>query len=490
MTTTDTPTLAPGVHVHLVGIGGAGMSALATLLIERGHPVSGSDLRGGRATSALQALGATVHVGHDAQHLAGADVVAASTAVPEENPELVAARRTGIPVLRRAELLAALIEGFSGILVAGTHGKTTTTSMLTVVLQAAGLDPSFAIGGRLNEAGTSAHHGTGELFVAEADESDSSFLAFRPDCAVVTNVDLDHHDHFADLAAVDTAFEGFLANRRAGAPVVLCADDEGARRLAARADPPVLTYGRHEDADLRIVDEALGAAGSRFSLLAEDRDLGGFDLRVPGAHNVENAAAAVAVARWAGAELDAVRRGLARFAGAQRRFQHLGEAAGVQVVDDYAHHPTELAATLQAAQQTSPAGRVIALFQPHRYSRTAALGPDLGAALARADRAMVTDVYAAGETPVAGVTGQLVAESAEAAGVSVAYTPTTSELIEQVLAEVEPGDLVVTMGAGDVTEVGPQLLDRLRGRSGLPPVSRQAAPRRPSTADDEEAQGP
>ena len=459
------PTIPNGARVHLVGIGGAGMSALAHVLLERGHVVSGSDLRGGRSTTVLQAMGADIRLDHAAEHVAGADVVGVSTAIPPDNPEVVAARAARIPVLRRAELLAALMQGSTGVLVAGTHGKTTTTAMVTVALQAAGLDPSFAIGGRLHEAGTSAHHGTGEVFVAEADESDSSFLAFEPDCAIVTNVDLDHHDHFTDLAAVDTAFAAFLARRRAGAPAIICSDDPGAQRLLDAASPPVLTYGREAAASVRIVDEAYDADGSTFGVVWGGEDLGRFRLRLAGPHNVANATAAIAAARWAGADADAIREGLRRFSGTQRRFQRLGEAGGVVVVDDYAHHPTELAASLRAARQIAPEGRIVAVFQPHRYSRTAALGAELGRALAEADVAIVSDVYSAGETPVAGVTGALVAEAAREAGVATEFVADAAGLVDAVAGQARRGDLVLTMGAGDITELGPQLLERLeRGR--------------------------
>ncbi len=458
-----TPAITPGAHVHLVGIGGVGMSALAQLLLERGHPVSGSDLRGGRTTVGLEAMGARIHVGHDAAHLADADVVAISTAIPERNPELAAARQRGLPVLRRAELLAALIEGQRGLLIAGTHGKTTTTAMVTVALQAAGHDPSFAIGGRLHEAGTSAHHGSGDVFVAEADESDSSFLVFTPDCAVVTNVELDHHDHFAGVEAVDEVFRGFLAHRTAGAPAIVCLDDPGVRRLLDDIAEPVVTYGRDDAADLRILDEAYGREGSAFTLRIDGEELGPVSLRLPGPHNVANAAAALGAARWAGADLAAAAEGLARYGGTQRRFQRLGEAAGITVVDDYAHHPTELRATLTAARQHHPGGRVVAVFQPHRYSRTAALGEALGEALAAADLAIVADVYGAGETPVAGVTGGLVADAAAARGGTARFVSAGESLLEVVVEAVERGDLVLTLGAGDITELGPQLLRRFGG---------------------------
>jgi UDP-N-acetylmuramate--alanine ligase len=455
----------PGARIHLVGIGGAGMSALGSILLQRGQVVSGSDLRGGRGVAALQAMGAVVHVGHDAEHVDDAALVVVSTAVPANNPEVVEAQRRGIPVVRRAELLAALIQGNRGILVAGTHGKTTTTSMTTVALQGAGIDPSFAIGGMIHETGTSAHHGHDDVFVAEADESDRSFLFYAPDCAVVTNVEVDHHDVYTDLGDVLEAFGQFLAARKPGGPVVLCADDEGARRLASGARGPVVTYGEAADADVRLVDIRLDTDASSCRLLRDGADWTAMSLRVPGRHNLLNATAAVIAAAWAGADLEAAAGALGRFGGAQRRFQRLGTRGEVTVVDDYAHHPTELAATLAAARQTTPNGRLVAVFQPHRYSRTAALAGQLGAALAGADLVIVTDVYAAGEAPVPGVTGELVAQAAARAGADTRFVAAVDDVPAAVADLTRPGDLVLTLGAGDITEVGPQLLERL-GRAG------------------------
>lgn len=464
------PVLSPGDRVHLVGIGGAGMSALATVLLERGHPVSGSDLRGGRECAALATMGATITVGHDPGNVdAGGrpQLVAVSSAVPPHNPELRRAVELGIPVVQRAELLAALLAGTRAILVAGTHGKTTTTAMTTVALQAAGRDPSFAIGGTLHEAGTSAHHGTGEEFVAEADESDRSFLIYAPDCAVVTNVELDHHDTYADLGDVSDAFAAFLGRRAPRAPAIVCLEDPGIRKLLAQgvADP-VVGYGEVPDAAVGLSGLVAGPAGSSFTLTADGEDLGRFSVLLPGRHNVLNAIAAVAVARWAGAPLEPVRQALASFRGTLRRFQRLGTAEGVTVVDDYAHHPTELAATIAAARQVAPGGRVVAAFQPHRYSRTAALGGELGAALATADLVVVTDVYAAGEAPVPGVTGALVAEGARRSGVETHLVPAAGDLPRFLAARVTEGDLVLTLGAGDITSVGPVLLSLLEGRDG------------------------
>lgn len=459
------PRLDPSAKVHLVGIGGAGMSALAFILLERGHPVSGSDLRGGRLASALEAMGAQVHIGHDAAHVEGADVVVSSTAIPPGNTEVVRAAELGLPVWRRADLLAALMTDRKALLVAGTHGKTTTTSLLTICLQAAGLDPSFAIGGTLQDAGTSAHAGSGDFFVAEADESDRSFLVLEPDAAVVTNVELDHHDHYNSLDEVREAFVEFLARRGSDAgPAVICRDDPGAWSLVEVAGEPVLTYGEHPDAHLRIIDLEPAPTGTRFGLELRGESLGTFAIHIPGRHNVLNAAAAAGLALWAGVGSEDLRRGLATFRGAQRRFHRLGQAAGVTVVDDYGHHPTEIEATLQAARQIHPEGRVVAVFQPHRFSRTAALGAELGSALAGADLVVVTDVYGSGEAPVPGIDGTVVADGARAAGATVEYIPATGDLAPRVADLVASGDLVLTLGAGDITEVGPVLLGLLEGR--------------------------
>jgi UDP-N-acetylmuramate--alanine ligase len=460
------PVLRPGDRVHLVGAGGAGMSALATVLLERGYAVTGSDLRYGRECAALAALGARITLGHDPANVEGADVVGASTAVPARNIELRRAGELGIPILHRAELLAALMATDRAVVIAGTHGKTTTTAMTTVALQAAGLDPSFAIGGTLSDSGTSAHHGAGEIFVAEADESDRSFLVYQPDCAVVTNVELDHHDHFGDLGEVYEAFARFLARRRPTAPAIMCLEHPGVRALLDRVEPPLVGYGESADAGVRLFDVVGDTAGTAFSLSSEGEDLGRFRVGMPGRHNVLNATAAVAVALWAKAPIEPVRDALASYRGTQRRFQRLGTVDGVAVVDDYAHHPTELTATIAAARQTQPRGRVVAAFQPHRFSRTAALGRELGRALGAADLVVVTGVYAAGEAPVPGVTADIVADAARATGVETHLVPATGDLARFVAGVVRGGDLVLTLGAGDVTEVGPVLLRLLEGRDG------------------------
>jgi UDP-N-acetylmuramate--alanine ligase len=445
-------------RVHLVGVGGAGMSGIARILLQRGHHVSGTDLQESPSLDELRAMGADVRVPHDVAAVDGAEAVVVSTAVPDDNPEVVAAAERRIPVLRRAEALAAVMAGSRSVLIAGTHGKTTTTSMTVVALQAAGTDPSFAIGGQLNEAGTNAHAGTGDVFVSEADESDRSFLAYRPDVAVVTNVELDHPDEFTTDEEVHEAFVSFLARRVPGAPAIVCLDDPGSARLLGAVDEPVVTYGEDARADVRLV-----VGDERAELRVDGRTLP-LELGVPGRHNLLNATAAVAVCRWAGIDLEVATAGLHEFRGAQRRFQRLGEAGGVKVVDDYAHHPTELRVTLAAARREAD-GRVVLVVQPHRYSRTEVLGAALGRAAAAADVVVVTEVYAASEQPKPGVSGRTVADAAEQAGATVHYQPHLGAIADDLVDLVEPGDLVLVTGAGDVTQVGPALLERLRGAS-------------------------
>ena len=449
------PALTSHHHVHLVGIGGAGMSGLARILLLRGHHVTGSDLRDGRALEELRVLGAHVAVGHHADNLAGADIVVTSSAVPTDNPEVRAAREQRRVLLRRAELLAWLMADDRAVLIAGTHGKTTTTSMAVVALQAAGGDPSFAIGGSLNESGTNAHAGTDGSFVAEADESDRSFLVYRPDLAVVTNLEHDHPDEFEDLHAVRQAFIGFLERRAPGAPALLCLDDPGSAWLAEHIDAPVVTYGEDPRAEVRVIADDAGA-----EVRIHGEPAARLTLSVPGVHNLRNATAAVAVCHLLGVDAAAAGEGLTSFTGAVRRFQRLGTVGGVEVVDDYAHHPTELRATLAAARQQRPE-RIVVVVQPHRYSRTEVFGAELGRAAAGADVVIVTDVYGSTEAPVPGITGKLVADAAAEAGASVVYRPSLREVVDELVATVRAGDLVLTAGAGDVTSVGPALLQRL-----------------------------
>ena len=456
-----TVSLTSPTRVHLLGIGGAGMSGMARILLQRGHHVSGSDLKDGLALDELRALGAQVQIGHEVGVVADADVVVVSSAVDSSNPEFQHAIDAGVTVLRRAEMLATLMEDERRVLVTGTHGKTTTTSMAVVALQSAGGDPSFAIGGQLNEAGTNAHAGTDGRFVAEADESDRSLLAYRPDVAVVTNAELDHPDAFASDQEVRDVFVDFLSRRRQGGVAILCLDDPGSAALVDRVEPPVLTYGEHPAADVRLLVDGSGRGRVRHGGM----DVARLALQTPGRHNLVNATGAIAIALHEDVDVAAAADGLAGFTGAARRFQVLGTVRGITVVDDYAHHPTELRTTLEAARSREP-DRVIAVVQPHRYSRTRVLGAELGRAAAAADVVVVTDVYASSEPAEPGVSGLLVAEAAEAAGARVIWEPHLSGVTEVLTEIAVPGDLVVVTGAGDVSQVGPAVLAALEDRHG------------------------
>jgi UDP-N-acetylmuramate--alanine ligase len=450
-------------RVHLVGIGGAGMSGIARVLLARGVPVSGSDAKDSTAVAALRALGAEVHVGHDAAHVQGASRVVVSGAIRESNPELAQAREAGLPVLKRAEALAELLVGHRAVAVAGTAGKTTTTSMLTVAAQHCGADPSFAIGGELNEAGSNAHQGTGDLFVVEADESDGSFLVYRPFAAIVTNVEPDHLDHYGTEEAVHEAFASFARTVDPLGFVVLCADDPGAARLArtAREDGiDVRTYGTDADADLRLEGLATAGGMTEYRPVMKGRQLAPVRLQVAGEHLGRNSAAALLTGVGLGLPEDLLIEGLAGFTGVRRRMELKGTAGGVLVYDDYAHHPTKVRAQLLAARSMTR-GRLVAVFQPHLYSRTAAFAEDFGKALGLADEVVVMDVYGAREDPVPGVTGALVAEAVPHD--RVLFEPSWSAVAEAVAARCQPGDLVVTLGAGDITQLGPEVLRLLEG---------------------------
>jgi UDP-N-acetylmuramate--alanine ligase len=465
--------------VHLVGIGGAGMSALARVLLSRGASVSGSDLKPSRWLEALRALGARVAVGHRAENVDGARAVVVSSAIPPTNVEVVAARERGIPVLQRAQVLALLMRERRGIAVAGTHGKTTTTSMVATVLRRAGLDPTFLIGGDLNEVGSNAHAGRGEWLVAEADESDGSLLWLAPEIAVLTNVETDHLDHFRDEEEIRETFVAFLAALPAERGLaVVGSDDPGARAVAARAERRTVTFGLDPSATWSGAVVARGREGQRIAVRREGVPVGELALAVVGEHNARNALAAVAVADAVGVPFPVAREALAGFDGVQRRFQVRGEVAGVTIVDDYAHHPTEVRATLRAAREQGWS-RIVAVFQPHRYTRTLHLGRALGAALADADHVVVTEVYAAGETPIPGVDARLVVEGLLAARprARVAYLPSLADVVAYLVRHVSPGDFVLTIGAGDVTMLADELLAALAGRAG------EAGPGRPGEGE-------
>jgi UDP-N-acetylmuramate--alanine ligase len=455
-------------RVHLMGVGGAGMSGIARILLARGLSVSGCDAKDSPVLAPLRELGIRIDLGHDPAHVDSADTVVVSSAIRRANPELVAAHELRRLVLPRGAALASVMAGRYGLAVAGTHGKTTTTSMLTVAMQAAGRDPSYAIGGDLDQPGSNAHHGTGEFFVAEADESDRSFLLLAPRGAIVTNVEIDHLDNYGEPAAVHEAFVEFTGRVEPGGTLVVGADDPGSRALipvARERGLLVQSFGVAPDADVRVDALTVSEAGSTFDLVVAGRRLGQVSLRVPAQFNAVNAAGALALGLAVGLPFDGMARGLAGFAGARRRFELKGKEAGVRVYDDYAHHPTEVTnGALAAARGVAEGGRVIAVFQPHLFSRTRAFAAEFGRALASADLVVVMDVYAAREDPIAGVTGELVAAAVPLPAEQVSYEPDWSAVPGLVDSLARPGDVVVTIGAGDVTQIGPLVLQQLASR--------------------------
>ncbi|WP_428339385.1 UDP-N-acetylmuramate--L-alanine ligase [Mycobacterium sp.] len=476
-------------RVHMVGIGGAGMSGIARILLDRGGQVSGSDAKESRGVRALQARGARIRIGHDASSLdllpgGPTAVITTHAAIPKTNPELVEARRRGIPVVLRPAVLAMLMAGRTTLMVTGTHGKTTTTSMLIVALQHCGRDPSFAVGGELGEAGTNAHHGSGDCFVAEADESDGSLLEYTPNVAVVTNIEADHLDFFGSSDAYIAVFDAFAERIAPGGALVVCTDDPGAAALAERVAAlgiRVLRYGSSDPPDHTLDGTLLSWEQQGTEAVAHvklDGEIHPLVMRlsVPGRHMALNALGALLAAIEIGASADCVLDGLAGFEGVRRRFELIGTTSAVKVFDDYAHHPTEVGVTLEAVRtllEQAGTGRSLVVFQPHLYSRTQAFAAEFGAALDGADQVFVLDVYGAREQPIAGVSGASVAEHVS---VPVQYLPDFSAVAEAVAAAAEPGDVVVTMGAGDVTMLAPEIVTALRVRAN------RSAPGRPGAS--------
>jgi len=463
-------------RVHMVGIGGAGMSGIARILLDRGGQVSGSDAKESRGVIALRTRGAVINIGHDAGNLdllpgGPTAVITTHAAIPKSNPELVEAARRGIPVILRPVVLAKLMAGDTTLMVTGTAGKTTTTSMLIVALQHCGFDPSFAVGGDLGEAGTNAHNGSGPFFVAEGDESDGSLVEYQPDIVVVTNVEADHLDFFGSEEAYVAVFDAFMERLRPGGTLVACVDDPGAAALADRTAAKgikVLRYGSagRGDLDAALVDWVQqGTSAVATVQLAGEGNPRGMRLSVPGRHMALNALGALLAATQAGADPELVLEALAQFEGVRRRFELVGVSAGVKVFDDYAHHPTKVAAALTTlrglAQETG--GRAIVVFQPHLYSRTKTFAREFGSALDTADEVFVLDVYAAREQPMAGISGATVAEQVS---VPVQYVADVSAVAARVAASARSGDVVVTMGAGDVTMLGPQIIAAIQDKVG------------------------
>jgi UDP-N-acetylmuramate--alanine ligase len=490
--TSEVPPASSLGSVHFIAIGGAGMSGVARVMLARGLTVSGSDAKESLVLSALVAEGAQVHIGHDAAQLGDADTVVISSAIREDNVELREARSRGLRVLHRSQALASVMQGTRRVAVAGANGKTTTTAMLVVALQHCGVDPSFAVGGELARHGTNAHHGTGDIFVVEADESDGSFLVYRPEVAIVTNVQPDHLDFYGTFEAVQAAYATFAATVHQDGLLVTCLDDQGSRDLlevARAAGTRVITYGLAADADVRLTDVGGVGLHAHAQLTRAGEDTGGgvgdvvvgrLEIGMPGRHNLLNATAAfVAATEGLGQDPGRVLEGLAGFTGTRRRFEPKGEVAGVRVVDDYAHNPGKVAAVVETAAVLAAPGRLIVVFQPHLYSRTRDFAAELAIALSPADQIIVMDVYAAREDPMPGVSGALITDRladlprTSAVGENVRFVPSWSGVAPLVAEIARAGDLVLTVGAGDVTMIGPEILRLLGSRAGDPAVPGQ-----------------
>jgi UDP-N-acetylmuramate--alanine ligase len=450
--------------IHFVGIGGIGMSGIAEVLLASGFSVSGSDRKESEVTRRLADLGARIALGHAAEHVVGADVVVFSSAVPRDNPELEAARRAAIPVIPRAEMLAELMRLKDGVAIAGSHGKTTTTSLVATVLREAGLDPTVVIGGKLNVLGSNAARGAGELLLAEADESDGSFLHLTPVVAVITNIDAEHLDHYGDHEGVKAAFAEFANRVPFYGLVVACLDHPDVQDILPRIEKRTATYGLSAQADYRAKDPTVEGLSTTFTLIRRGEDLGEVTVRMPGIHNVLNTLAVVAVADELQVPLETTKTALSGFGGVHRRFTVVGEADGVTVVDDYGHHPAEVQVTLEAAQRAY-GRRLVVAFQPHRYTRTHHLFDELTRAFNRADVLLLADVYAAGEAPIEGATSEALAQAIREHGHrDVSHAGPREALVGALLERLEPGDVVLTLGAGDITKTGPALLEALRRR--------------------------
>lgn len=450
---------------HFIGIGGAGMSGIAKILAQRGAQVAGSDSRDSETAGALRAHGATVHIGHAAGHLADdTTCVVVSSAIRADNPELARAAELGIPVVHRSDALASLMDGLRPIAVAGTHGKTTTTSMLAVSLSALGLDPSYAIGGDLDAPGSNAHHGEGEIFVAEADESDRSFHKYAPEVAIILNAELDHHANYASMEEIYESFETFVSKIVPGGTLVVAHGQAGAaeiaRRVAGAQGLTVVTYGEEDAADVRITKITPRGLTSEVTVVLQGRMLT-FTVSVPGRHYAHNAVAALAAGVALGIPAHNLASALGKYTGVKRRLQLKGEASGVQVIDSYAHHPTEMTADLEAIRGAAGDSRILVVFQPHLFSRTQELGKEMGQALALADASVVLDIYPAREDPIPGITSELIIAAARSAGADVTAEHAKEAVADVIAGMAKPGDLVLTMGAGDVTDLGPRILEKL-----------------------------
>jgi UDP-N-acetylmuramate--alanine ligase len=450
-----------GQKIHFIGIGGSGMSGLARIALTDGIQVSGSDAKDSSVLTALRALGATVYSNHAQENVADADVVIYSTAISASNPEMAYAVQRSIPILTRAQALALLMRGSKSIAVAGTHGKTTTSSMMTVALQGCGVDPSFAIGGTLMASGSNAHRGTGDYFVAEADESDGSFIEYKPLAAIVTNIEHDHVDFFETADQVTAVFEKFASTISPEGFLIYCADDAGSAKLGVQeASYSRISYGVLESADLRVDQISLLPMGSTSRILWKGRAVGTLELQVPGHHNVLNAAACLAMGLALGLPAHQLLEGLHSFRGAGRRFELKATEHGIRIIDDYGHHPTEIKVTLDAARRYAGDGRLLVVFQPHRYSRTQAFLDDFATTLDLADDVTLLEIYAASEKPIPGISSELIAEKMKHGH----FIPNFVSASERVIEMAKPGDVIITLGAGDVNSLAPIIAEGLQKR--------------------------
>jgi len=450
-----------GKHIHFVGIGGAGMSGIARIMLAQGLTISGSDVKRSGIIDSLENLGATIFIGHRAENIFGSHLLISSGAIGETNIEIATALQAGIPTWSRAEALSQLMRGKKSVAIAGTHGKTTTTSMLTVALQVAGLDPSFSIGGLINSSGLNAHLGSGDIFVAEADESDGSFTCYRPWGAIITNIELDHVDHFDSLEDVFEAFLDFVETIQAGGFLVVCGDDPGVIELLTRiqrTDIQIITYGAGEG-DYVISRIFCDPMQSVARITHTGTVLDELTLSIPGTHNIFNATAALAAGELLGAESSELIEGLGSYSGARRRFEYKGSVQGIRVLDDYGHHPTEIRVTLETARRYAQSGKVLVIFQPHRFSRTQAFAFEFGEALSIADKTFVLEIFPASEEPIPGVTSALITRRSDPSKLSV--EPSMLKAVEEVVKLASSGDVIITLGAGDVSALTPVILQAL-----------------------------
>lgn len=448
-------------RIHFIGIGGTGMSGIAKILINMGYKISGSDLKASDALFRLKDAGAHVFVGHNAPNVEGADMVVISSAIPKTNPEYVRAIELGIPVMHRADMLSLLMLSKKGIAITGAHGKTTTTSMISLIMEKSGLDPTVVIGGELNDIGGNATLGTGEYLVAEADESDGSFMKLSPYAAVLTNIENDHMDYYKDMVSMKNAFKKFVSNVKNEGFIVFCNDNEYVRELAKETDKRYYTVGLNQPADFMPKNIKMNGLTSDFEICFKEKTLGQIQLQVPGIHNIINATCAIALGIGLGIDISVMADAIKTFKGVQRRFQLIDEIDGIKIIDDYAHHPTEIKATLKAARNCNPR-KIYAIFQPHRYTRTQLLFEEFGAAFEDADEVIITDIYSAGEDPIDGVSSSLIVDALKRNGKTPIFLPNKSDIADYVLSQAMPGDYAMTIGAGDINDVAYEMAEKIK----------------------------